>query len=53
MTKVTARDLLNLAIRNKKSKDGVWRNIKGWKKYDIEQEKIMSKKRDNFVNTKP
>ncbi len=53
MTKVTARDLLNLAIRNKKSKDGVWRNIKGWKKYDIEQEKIKSKKRDNFVNTKP
>jgi len=50
---ITARDLLNLAIRNKKSKDGVWRNTKGWEKYDVEQEKIKSKKRDNCVNTKP
>jgi len=35
--KRTAKELLDNAMRNKKSKDGVWRSIKSWEKYDAEQ----------------
>jgi hypothetical protein len=34
---ITAKEFLDNAMRNKKSKDGVWRSIKGWERYDAEQ----------------
>lgn len=42
---IEARELLDLAVRNKKEKKhGVWRNTKGWERYDAEQEKIKKGK---------
>ena len=40
---ITAKEFLDNAMRNKKSKDGVWRNINGWEKYDAEQLKKEKK----------
>tara|TARA_R100001244_G_scaffold124209_1_gene93999 strand:- start:1263 stop:1433 length:171 start_codon:yes stop_codon:yes gene_type:complete len=43
LEKITAKEFLDNHMRNKKSKDGVWRNIKGWEKYDAEQLKKEKK----------